>query len=251
MDIEQLSYHFGIHASNISRSIRKWFNVLYERLGALIKWPEREELLKTMPNDFKAFGKCIVIVDCFEVFMERPSALKPRAQTWSNYKHHNTCKFLIGITPQGSISFISQAWGGRVSDVHLTVESGLLDHLLPGDLILADHGFTIHDIASHYLAEVKVPSFTKGKAQLSKYEVDTTCELACVRIHVEWVIGMLKQKYQILNSILPVSMLMCDQSSPHSDAATNHESAEESMIDKIVVVCAALCNCCDSIIPFD
>ena len=134
--------------------------------------------------------------------------------------------------------------------MHLTVESGLLDHLLPGDLILADCGFTIHDIASHYLAEVKVPSFTKGKAQLSKYEVDTTREFARVRIHVELVIGMLKQKYQILNSILPVSMLMCDQSSPHSDAATNHESAEESMIDKIVVVCAALCNCCDSIIPF-
>ena len=87
--------------------------------------------------------------------------------------------------------------------MHLTVESGLLDHFLPEDLILAERGFTIHDIASHYLAEVKVPSFTKGKAQLSKHEVDTTHELARVPIHVERVIGMLKQKYQILYSILP------------------------------------------------
>ena len=56
-------------------------DVLYQRLGVLIKWPEREELYKTMPKDFRHFGKCIVIIDCFEVFIERPSSNKPRAQT--------------------------------------------------------------------------------------------------------------------------------------------------------------------------
>ena len=37
----------------------------------------------------------------------------------------------------------------------------------------------------NYCAEVKVPPFTKGKPQLSKHEVDTTHELAHVRIHVK------------------------------------------------------------------
>ncbi len=32
-----------------------------------------------------------------------------------------------------------------------------------------------------------MPSFTKGKPQLNKHEVDTTRELAHVRIHVERV----------------------------------------------------------------
>jgi len=54
----------------------------------------------------------------------------------SDYKKHNTVKFLIGITPQGSVSFISKGWGGRTPDVHLTQECGLLKHLLPGDVIL-------------------------------------------------------------------------------------------------------------------
>ena len=183
MDIEHLSYHFGIHASNVSRTFRKRIkriNVLYERLRVLIKWPEREELYKMMPIEFKKFGRCIVVINCFEVFMERPSSLKAQAQTWSNYKHHNTCKFLIGITPQGSISFVSQAWGGRVSDVHLTEHCGILNKPVHGDLILADRGFSIHESASLYFAEVKVPSFMKGKAQLSKYDVDTTRELARV-----------------------------------------------------------------------
>ena len=44
--------------------------------------------------------------------MERPTSLMAWAQTWSNYKQHNTCNFLIGVTPQG--------WGGRVSDVYIT-----------------------------------------------------------------------------------------------------------------------------------
>ena len=39
-----------------------------------------------------------------------------RAQTYSNHNHHNTLKVLIGITPQGTISFLSEAWGGRTLD---------------------------------------------------------------------------------------------------------------------------------------
>ena len=64
---------------------------------------------------------------------------------WSNYKQHNTVKLLIAITPQGTISFISKTWGGRVSDKYITERCGILDKLLPGDLVLADRGFTIPD----------------------------------------------------------------------------------------------------------
>ena len=55
------------------------------------------------------------------------------------------CKFLIDITPQGTISFISKAWGGPVSDAYLTENFGILENLINGDLILADYGFTIQD----------------------------------------------------------------------------------------------------------
>ena len=120
MDNELLASLFDVHASTISRYFQKLIDVLFERLKLLVKWPEHEQLYKTMPKEFKNFSKCIVIIDCFEVFMERPKGLMARAQTWSNYKHHNTVKFLIGITPQGSITFISKGWGGCVSDRYLT-----------------------------------------------------------------------------------------------------------------------------------
>ena len=53
--------------------------------------------MKTAPVDFKNFKNCVTIIDCFEIFMERPMNLKARAQAWSNYKHHNTVKFMISI----------------------------------------------------------------------------------------------------------------------------------------------------------
>ena len=75
-------------------------------MAPLILWPEREQLWKSMPVCFQySFGKKVtVIIDCFEVFIEKPSNLLARAQTLSNYKHHDTIKILIGFTPQGSIS---------------------------------------------------------------------------------------------------------------------------------------------------
>ena len=86
----------------------------------LILWPERDILKMSMPMSFRSkFGKCACVIDCFEVFLERPSDLKARAQTYPTYKSHNTMKFLIGITPQGSISFISKGWGGVVRVINI------------------------------------------------------------------------------------------------------------------------------------
>ena len=55
------------------------------------------------------FGTNIVVnIDCFEIFINKPKNILARAQTFSSYKHHNTVKFLIGITPQDVISYISE-----------------------------------------------------------------------------------------------------------------------------------------------
>ena len=41
----------------------------------------------------------------------------------------------------------SKGWGGRVSDAHLTENCAMLSTLLLGDVILADCGFTIDQVA--------------------------------------------------------------------------------------------------------
>lgn len=187
--LQDLGYRFGVSVPTVSRIFEKWLSLMSRRLAFLILWPDREQLRKTMPTVFKEnFGNRVsVIIDCFEVFVERPSSLIARAMTWSNYKYHNTVKFLIGLAPQSSICFISKALGGRVSDKYLTENCGILNKLLPNDIVLADRGFDIAESVAFKRAKLYIPAFTKGKKQLFALEVEETRKIANVRIHVERV----------------------------------------------------------------
>ena len=212
------------------------------RLGPLIRWPDRDSLRAAMPLCFQEkFGNNVaVVIDCFNVFIEQPSNLLARACTLSLYKHHNTVKVLLGMTPQGVVSFVSDTWGGRVSDKYLTENCGFIDKLLPGD-VLADRGFNIAEAVGMVQARLHLPAFTRGKDQLSALEVEETREIANVRIHVERVIGAVKQKFSILQSTLPIDFVMKRTTKPCP------------LIDRIVHVrvSCALCNLCESVVPFD
>ena len=53
--------------------------------------------------------------------IERPSSLKPRAMTWSNYKHHDTIK----IASRGVNRVISLVSEGCISGRYLTEYCGI------------------------------------------------------------------------------------------------------------------------------
>ena len=146
---------------------------------------------------------------------------------------------MIGITPQGTISFLSNAWGGRTSDKRITEESGFLDHILPGDVILVDRGFDISESVEMQRASVMIPSFTKGKKQLSAADVELTRKIAHVRIHVERVIGNARQKYTFLCGPVSVDLLVQDN------------STSLTTLDKIARLCCSLTNLSDSVVPPD
>lgn len=109
-----------------------------------------------------------------------------------------------------------------------------------GDVILADRGFTCDEYARMAMAQVKTPPFTKGKKQLEKVEVDWSRELSMVRIHVERVIGVLKQKFTILQCVLPIVLI-----------SSNSNDDDVCTIDKLVRVCCALVNLCPPIVSQD
>ncbi|XP_035998273.1 uncharacterized protein LOC118564392 [Fundulus heteroclitus] len=242
LQLKDLAFRFKISLPTASRVWHKIIDILHERLEFQIEWPERHVLQATMPMGFRqAFGcKVAVIIDCFEVFIEKPSNLLAQAQTWSNYKHHHTVKFLIGVAPQGYVTYISCAWGGRVSDKQITIESGLLNNLLPGDIVLADRGFNIGDSVGFYCASLQTPAFTKGRKQLSAYEVAETRKIANLRIHVERIIGLVRRKYQILQS----------RAMPIEHMATKPGEAL-ALIDKIGVICCVLSNLSQSVVPLE
>ena len=237
--LQDLGYRFMVHSSTVSRVFHRVINVLFIKLKPLILWPERDILLATMPMCFrKHCPRCTVIIDCFEIFIERPSNQLAKAQTFSTYKHHNTVKYLIGVTLQGAISFVSEGWGGSVSDKHVTENCGLLNNLIPGDVILADRGFDISESVAAWAVTVTIPAFTKGKKQLSGIDVEQTRCIANVRIHVERVIGLLHQKYTILTETQPIDYVQS-------------KNGNKPMLDKFVTVACAWTNLCDSVINTD
>ena len=179
-----LAFRFSILHSDVSRIYNSWIVELSNVLKFLIIWPERDALRKNLPNSFSKYKNCTAIIDCTEIYIERPLNLQARAQTWSNYKNTNTIKYLIAITPAGAVSFLSRGWGGRVSDKEITMHSGFLKFLQHGDLILADRGFNIAETLATHGAILRIPHFTKGKSQMSGKEVDNSRKISNVRIHL-------------------------------------------------------------------
>ena len=110
-------------------------------------------------------------------------------------------------------------------------------------MVLADCSFTIQEEVWYYGAKLHILAFTKGKSQLDPVEIEETRKIAHVHIHVEHVIGLLRQKYSILQSILPIDYLVCN---------SNKDGGQSiSLIDRILRVCSALVNLCPPITPFD
>lgn len=201
------------------------------------------EGLRNNKDKKQKFPRLTSIIDCFEIFIEAPSNFLARGQCYSQYKKHCTIKVFISRTPLGAVNFISSCYGGRASDVQIVRESDFTTtkYHHPGDQILADRGFTLkEDFALNSASELLIPAFTKGKKQLSAEEIESTRKIASVRIHIERVIGLIKNRYIILKGIMPIRCVK----------SMKDEKLDETLAncDKIVMVCAALCNLSDSIV---
>ena len=148
MQIETLAELYDVSMTTINDVFWRWLDLIYDKLQFLIKWPDHDASMGTLPHVFRQyFPRLTGIIDCTEIFIHRPKSLKARAQVYSNYKKHSTLKFLVACTPPGPISYLSKAWGGRISDVELVKRCGLISRSYhhPGDQILADRGFTLQD----------------------------------------------------------------------------------------------------------
>ena len=104
---------------------------------------------------------------------------------------------------------------------------------------MAGRGFDIEESVALYCAKKKIPLFSKGKRGLRGLDVQQSQRIAAVRIHVERVIGIVRNKYSLLQGTLPLDFLM------------KKDDSNYCTIDKIVCTACGLVNLCDSVIPFE
>lgn len=191
------SRHFNSILRSLSTATQKW-----------IYRPPSSVIQARLPDSFKLhYPRCSMIIDCTEVRTEQPSTVEQQRALYSHYKGSYTVKFLIAITPCGTICFHSEAHGGRCSDAFITVNSGFLDLVQPGDTILADKGFPgIQAGLDEAEAVLVMPPFLHGQGQFTESEVQQTYHIAQVRIHVERMIQRIKL-FNILNVQVPTELL--------------------------------------------
>ena len=202
---EDIAYRAGVSSSHFSRIWITWLDFLHCKFRAYPIWPSKSAIQKTMPTCFReSYPTTRVIIDCTEIYIERPSSLRSQSATYSNYKHNNTVKGLLGIAPSGAVSFVSDLYTGRTSDKKAAYDCNLYSLLEAGDSIMADKGFAIEEDLPTGVT-LNIPPFLRGKEVLSAKEELETRQIAAVRIHVERAISRIKT-FRILSSVFPLCM---------------------------------------------
>ena len=185
--LKHTAWLFNLSKSTASRYIITWANFISLhsfKLGCVPIWPTKEIVIKTMPECFKAtYPNTRVIIDCTELFCQKPSSLTIQSSLFSHYKHRITYKGLVGISPSGAITFISELYDGSTSDVEIVKRCGILNkELWSKDVeVMADRGFTIKKQLEPLGVTLNIPSFLAGKDQLSQEEVTESQTIAAVR----------------------------------------------------------------------
>nr|XP_022316102.1 uncharacterized protein LOC111119858 [Crassostrea virginica] len=119
-----------------------------------------------------------------ETTQDIPGHLDTQAMAYSSYKSQHTVKAVTCVAPNDAITYCSPLYPGSTSDVAIVCQSKVLEKFKPGDLILADKGFTIHDQLPQDVC-LNIPAFLSSKGKFTQKEGELCYKIARARIHVE------------------------------------------------------------------
>ncbi|XP_059895294.1 uncharacterized protein LOC132448209 isoform X1 [Gadus macrocephalus] len=222
---QDLAYRFGVRLGTVTRAVRRAVDVMSSTLvPTAVFWPSRAELRKNLPAAVRAaHPDCAVIIDFFTVSLERPPTAPHGERPGRAGPGGNTLKYLIGVAPQGVVTFVSGGVAGDVGDKTLVEGCGFLCKLLPGDVVLASHGLDIGESVAARGASFKIAG--GGSERGSAHSLLG---------HVEKVIAMVRRRYAVLTG--PVESCF---------------ASDRSAFDKVVQVACALNNLCISAAPLE
>ena len=208
LHISDLAHRFSVSEGTVSATFNTWLNLMYLEFKNLMELPDPDVLWANKSEAFDKFSNTNLIVDCTEIFCESPSDLTEKKQLYSDYKHHQTFKFLVAISAHPAVVYVSEMHGGRASDMFITAHSQKFIEAsqLIGGKVMADRGFTGTYKMTPVGIEFVTPVF-KGidRCQLSSGEVEMSAECSSARIHVERIMQRIKI-YRILEGDLRLSM---------------------------------------------
>lgn len=207
LSFEAIATLFRISGPTVANYFSHTLQILSLILKKFIYWPTKEELRQNVPLCFREhFSNVTVVLDATEIPIATLKCLNCRIASYSNYKSRRTVKFLIGVSPAGLITFVSQAYSGKSSDKFIVNEEKLMDRLeAHSDEIMVDKGVSIESECSTKCIKLHMPPFMKGD-KLTPQEASRNEAIARARVHVERAIQRIKI-FGIFSSTINLSML--------------------------------------------
>ncbi|KAK3884697.1 hypothetical protein Pcinc_011017 [Petrolisthes cinctipes] len=165
-----------------------------------------------------------------------------RRQNFSKLKEdskpsHEEAKGLTGkeVHEAGNCSDMENELPSESDSDTLSITSDMLDYEQGANVALDKDCKYLREQNHHLNDNLSKLSLTENAFQNDEKD---TREIASQRIHVERVIGLLRNKYTMLQDTHPLTMLQSDDSGL-------------TCLDKCVRVACALVNMCPSVVPFD
>lgn len=215
-----LAAFFDVLVQTCSNYFKDSVIVLSKILRCAILWPDKEFILKNMPKCFSKYRCTRVILDAYEIPVEKPKCIQCRVRLYSHYKKNFTAKIMMLCSPSGLITHCSPAFGGRASDKVVTLNTGIYEMCDPGDGIMVDKGFDIDTECQDHLIKLIRPPFMRKK-KFSTAESVECAKIARARVHVERIIQRVRQ-YLFLRNKIPWNLI--------------------SYLDDIVIIVSGLVN---------
>lgn len=201
-----LADRFGVSVTTVSNIFHTFLFALHEILfdGILAQgMPSQMKCKGSLPASFEQFSSARAVIDATEITQDIPTDLNNQNDCYSNYKSRHTVKAVTAVAPNAAIVYVSDLYPGSTSDVAIVEHSKMLEQFVPGDLILADKGFTLFSKLPKGVS-LNIPPFLTGKTHFTKQEADLCFRIGKARIHVERANERIKN-FDILNHI-PASL---------------------------------------------
>lgn len=210
-----------------------WINFMFLQWSEINWWPCRELVSFFAAEDFLAkHPHARVTLDATEVPIVKPQRSLLQSGSYSNYKNKNTLKIMVGTSPGGLVTHLSDVYGGWVSDRQMVERSDVLGKCDPGDEILADKGINIEDLVVPHNIGLNMPTFFKKRNRIASKTVISDRACSSKRCHVERHIGNAKNFHII--------------------STNNALKPTESILGReILSVCFILTNLKNNIMPHD
>ena len=223
VDRAAAGYLFGIDPRSVGRYFITITCVLEDFIRRQFPVMSDEEIYLTQHLKWAAqMGQPVhSVIDCTEVFTRGCSSGTAHAAMYSEYKGHNTVKFLTGIAANGMVDFISEGITGSTTDKKMCLEHGHLEWMkrVPTNvrtrdnkpaikLVLADKGFTnvVTDYLQHDIMLATPPRKFIG-VPFNDADVKRSRENSNLRVHVERA-NALAKRFKYLTS--PVEITRAD-----------------------------------------